>query len=144
MMPQWYLKQHGLDVFKDLDSRYVGSHESAILNVLQGVTALGCTWPPPWRIFQKTRPNDAARLTPLFLTETLPSVAVMARQDVPAALVAKVGDLLVHLNENVEGQRILATIEIPGFARADHATYQPVGAFITHFTEQVRPPQAER
>jgi hypothetical protein len=47
---------------------------------------------------------------------------------------------LVHLNENVEGQRILATIEIPGFARADHATYQPVGAFITRFTEQVRPP----
>ena len=33
---------------------------------------------------QKTRPAEAQQLTPLFLTETLPSVAVMARADVVA------------------------------------------------------------
>jgi phosphonate transport system substrate-binding protein len=144
MMTQWYLRRHGLDVFEDIDNRYVGSHESAILNVLHGSTALGCTWPPPWRIFQKTRPTEAAQLEPLFQTETLPSVAVMARADVPPALVARLGDLLVHLNENEEGRRVLAPIEIPGFAHAGHATYLPVSDFIARFSKQVRAPWAER
>jgi phosphonate transport system substrate-binding protein len=144
MLPQWYLKQHGLDMWKDIDTRYVGSHESAILNVLHGSTALGCTWPPPWRMFQKSRPADAQHLVPLFQTDTLPSVAVMARADVPPALVAKLGELLLHLNENEAGRQIVATIGIPGFARADHATYLPVSAFIARFSEQVRPPRAEK
>jgi phosphonate transport system substrate-binding protein len=144
MLPQWYLKQHGLDVGKDVVTHYVGSHESAILNVLNGSTALGCTWPPPWRMFQKDRPADARQLVPLFQTETLPSVAVMARADVPHELVEKLRDLLIHLNESEEGRRIVASIGIPGFAPADHATYQPVGEFIERFSEQIRAPQAEK
>ncbi len=144
MMPLWHLKQHGLDVFRDIDSRYVGSHESAILNVQQGTAALGCTWPPPWRNFQKTRPAEAQQLTPLFQTDTLPSVAVMARADVPPALLAQVREHLLNLNQSEEGRRILAQIGIPGFAPADHATYRPVSEFIARFAEQVRRPGAER
>ena len=144
MMPQWYIKQHGLDVFKDIDSRYVGSHESAILNVLQGSTALGCTWPPPWRAFQMTRPGEAQQLTPLFQTETLPSVAVMARADMPPELVDRVGQLLLRLDQDATGRSILAKIGIPGFAPASHATYMPVRDFVTRFSAEVRLPQAER
>ncbi len=144
MMPQWYLKQHGLETGRDVSSRYVGSHESAILNVLQGSTALGCTWPPPWRIFQKKHPTEAAQLAPLFQTETLPSVAVMARADVPAPLVEQLRGLLLHLHENEEGRNIVATIGIPGFIPADHTTYQPVSEFIARFTEQMRAPRAEQ
>jgi phosphonate transport system substrate-binding protein len=144
MLPQWYLKQHGLDVFKDIDSRYVGSHESAILNVLQGSTALGCTWPPPWRTFQKNRPADAQQLMPLFQTDTLPSVAVMARADVPADVVAQLRESLLRLHETEAGRDILAKIGIPGFAPADHATYLPVSDFIARFSAQVRRPEAEK
>jgi phosphonate transport system substrate-binding protein len=144
MLPQWYLKQHGLDVFKDLGTRYVGSHESAMLNVLQGATALGCTWPPPWRAFQQTRPVEAQQLMPLFQTETLPSVAVMARADVPPDVVAQVRASLLRLNETEAGRHILAKIGIPGFAPADHTTYLPVSDFITRFSAQVRRPEAER
>lgn len=144
MLPQWHLKQHGLDVFKDLDTRYVGTQESAILNVLQGTTALGCTWPPPWRSFQQTRAADAQQLTPLFQTETLPSVAVMARTDVPPALLEKVREHLLKLDQSEAGRGILALIGIPGFAVADHATYQPVSDFIARFSAQVRQPGAEK
>jgi phosphonate transport system substrate-binding protein len=143
MLPQWYLKQHGLDVFKDIDTRYVGSHESAILNVLQGATVLGCTWPPPWRRFQQARPAEAQQLTPLFLTETLPSVAVMARADVPPALLEKVLEHLLKLEQTEAGRGILVKIGIPGFVPADHATYQPVSDFIARFSKQVRMPEAE-
>jgi phosphonate transport system substrate-binding protein len=144
MLPQWYLKQHGLDVFKDLDTRYVGSQESAILNVLQGTTALGCTWPPPWRSFQKTRPAEAQQLTPLFQTETLPSVAVMTRADVPPAVQEKVREHLLKLDQSEAGRGVLAMIGIPGFAVADHATYQPVSDFIARFSAQIRQPGAEK
>lgn len=144
MLPQWYLKQHGLDVFKDIDARYVGSHESAILNVLQGAAALGCTWPPPWRTFQQTRPAEARQLTPLFQTDTLPSVAVMARADVPPEVVAQLREILLRLHATEAGRLIVAKIGIPGFAPADHATYLPVSDFIARFSAQIRQPRAEK
>jgi hypothetical protein len=35
-------------------------------------------------------------------------------------------------------------IGIPGFAVADHATYQPVSDFIARFSAQIRQPGAEK
>ena len=57
IMPQWFLHQHGVNVNRDIENRYVGSQESAIMNVYLGQTAAGATWPPPWRLFQKDRPR---------------------------------------------------------------------------------------
>ena len=39
MMPQYYLHTHGIDVNRDVETRYVGSQESSILNVLRGHVA---------------------------------------------------------------------------------------------------------
>lgn len=45
MMPQYYLHQHGIDVNRDIQNLYVGTQESAIMNVYMGNTVAGATWP---------------------------------------------------------------------------------------------------
>jgi phosphonate transport system substrate-binding protein len=139
MLPQWYLHSHGLDILKDLDNRYVGSQESSIMNVYLGQVAAGATWPPPWRAFAKERPEVAAALEIKWQTETLPNNGLVARQDVPEAVVEKVGELLFSLHTHAPGRVILAPMELSRFEPADDATYQPVRDFLARFEQEVRP-----
>jgi len=141
MLPQYYLHQHGLDVIHDVDNRYVGSQESAIMNVFLGHTAAGATWPPPWRALVKERPELARQLEIRWQTPPLPNNGLVARRDIPAALVARVGDLLFNLHKHPEGRAILERMELSRFEPANDATYQPVRAFLKSFSEQIRQPQ---
>ena len=61
IMPQYYLHTHGLDVNRDIENHYVGSQESSIMNVFLKQSAVGATWPPPWR--QSSGPNSYAPIS---------------------------------------------------------------------------------
>jgi phosphonate transport system substrate-binding protein len=138
IMPQWYLHGHGIDVQRDIDNRYVGSQESAILSALSGAVAAGATWPPPWRAFQKDHPQEAAQLKVLWETPPLLNNSVMARDDLPAALRERVRALLLTLHDNASGRTVLAGMETARFAPADDASYAPVREFVARFEREVR------
>jgi phosphonate transport system substrate-binding protein len=142
IMPQWFLHAHGIDVNRDLDNRYVGSQESAILNVHQRLTAAAATWPQPWRAFQREHPAEAAELKVLWETESLVNNAFMARDDLPAALVAEVRRLLLELDRSPEGRTVLAGMEIARFLPAEDADYQVVRRYVERFEREVRPVEA--
>jgi phosphonate transport system substrate-binding protein len=135
MMPQWYLHERGLDVNKEVKHRYVGSQESAIMNAYLGETAVGVTWPPPWRAFKREHPEQAAQLKVLWETPPLLNNSVMARDTL---LAQTVRELLTQLHEQAAGRVILAAIETARFHPASDASYAPVRAFITRFEAQVR------
>ena len=139
MLPQWYLHRHGLDVMHDIENRYVGSQESSIMNVYQGSTAAGATWPPPWRALSRERPELARELEVIWRTESLPNNGLVARADLPPATVAEIGQLLFHLHEHDEGRRILAAMELSRYEPASTATYRPVREFLKKFEAEVRP-----
>jgi phosphonate transport system substrate-binding protein len=44
LMPQYYLQTHGLNINTDIENIYVGSQESAIMNVLNRKVVAGATW----------------------------------------------------------------------------------------------------
>lgn len=139
MLPQWYLHSHGLNVLQDLDNRYVGSQESSIMNVYLEQTVAGATWPPPWRAFAKERPEVAKALEVKWRTEPLPNNGLVAREDVPQALVDEVGALLFALHTHARGREILAAMELSRFEAADYDTYRPVREFLARFETEVRP-----
>ena len=141
MMPQLYLQNHGINVVTQTKSKYVGSQESAIMNVYLKDTAVGVTWPPPWRAFQKEHPNEAAQLTVAWETETLINNSVMMRNDMPGPLVEIVKNTLYTLNQTPEGQRILAGMETDQFLPATNADYKVVDSFMNEFERKVRKPQ---
>ena len=124
MLPQVWLARQGLDVRAETESLYVGSQESAILSAYQGECAVGVTWSLPWRVFQRTHPAEAAELVAVWQTDPLINNAFMARDDLPADLVAQVRSALLGLATEDEGRALLLRLEIPRFNPADDVRYQ--------------------
>jgi len=137
MMPQQYLNDHGLPMTA-YESRYVGSQESSIMNVYLGDTAAGATWPPPWQAFQKDHPDLAEQLTVQWQTDSLPNNSLMARDDFPQDLLKQISGILFNLHNNEEGKIILARVPLSHFEPATDKTYEPVRAFVAHFSKTVR------
>lgn len=137
MMPKYYLATHGLDVHKDVRWRYTGSQESTIMSLYLGEVRAATTWPVPWKLMQRTRPEVAARLKLAWQTNTLPSNSVMAHERVPASVAEQVIRVLVAMADDPEGKRLLAASTFLRFERADDETYTPVRRFIEAYSRTV-------
>lgn len=138
MMPQYYLHTHGIDVNRDIESLYVGSQESSIINVLRGHVAAGAAWLVPWKTFKQESPGMAAQLEVKWQTESLPNNAWVVRDDVPPTLAEKVSKVLVGLSRTAEGRAILKKMGITRFEYASAETYQPVRQYLKVFSATVR------
>lgn len=143
IMPQYYLHTHGIDINRDIQNHYVGSQASSIMNVYLGKSAAGATWPPPWRLFQKDHPVEAAQLEVIWETPPLLNNSVMLRDDVPAALGAQVQKLLLDLGQTAEGRTVLSGMETARFHSASDASYERVREFIDRFEKEVRPVESK-
>jgi phosphonate transport system substrate-binding protein len=139
VMPQYFLHLQGININKDIQNSYVGSQESSIMNVYMGQVAAGATWPPPWRIFQKQHPAEAAQLKVIWETPALVNNSVMVRNDIPQAFRQQLTQTLLDLPTTLEGREILARMETARFHVADDASYDIVRNYITRFEKEVRP-----
>lgn len=138
MMPQYYLHQHGIDLHKDIENVFVGSQESSILQAYLGKAAVGVTWPPAWREFQKEHPREAAQLKVLWETAPLVNNAVLLRDDVPSEVATVIRQTLLELQQTPEGQALLLGMETAHFLPAVDADYAPVRQYISDFERDVR------
>jgi phosphonate transport system substrate-binding protein len=138
IMPQSYLHEHGVNINKDIENRYVGSQESSIMNAYLGQTVIAATWSPPWRAFQKDHPKEASELKLLWETPSLINNSVMARNDLPASLKKEIRKALLVLHETPEGRAILKGMETARFFEANDGTYDVVRDFIADFEKKVR------
>lgn len=143
MLPQAYLQRHGLSIQRDVHNLYVGSQESAILNVYLGNASAGTTWPVPWKGFQAEHPEQARELVVRWTTEPLINNSVVARDDVPAAVVQQVVAQLVQLHTTPEGRALLARLPLSRFEAASDAQYHVIRDFLADFEREVRPLQAQ-
>jgi phosphonate transport system substrate-binding protein len=123
VMPQYFLHKHGININTDIQNRYVGSQESSIMNVYMVQTADGATWPPPWRIFQRQHPVEAAQLKVIWETPTLASNSVMVRDDIPQVIRQQLLQALLNLSKTAEGREILARMETARFHAANDSSY---------------------
>lgn len=139
MMPQWYLYKHGIDVNKDVKNSYVGSQESSIMNVYLGKSAAGATWPPPWKAFIKERPEVAKEVMIKWETPALLNNGLVARKDIPDAIVEQVSQIVINLHTHDEGRKILKAMELSRYEKADQKTYEPVREFLKNFESRIRP-----
>lgn len=139
MMPQYFLYMHGLDVTRDVENLYVGSQESSIMNVYLGNVAAAATWPIPWNAFVKDQPEKAAALEVKWQTESLVNNSLMARDDIPPDVVAKVGRLFVALKDTDRGRAMLRELPISTFELANDATYDVIIGFLTDYSKSISP-----
>jgi len=138
LLPELFLKEHGVDPAKDIVQSFVGTHDSAMLNVCLGVTDAACTWPIAWQTFQKERPDQAKSIEVRWRTPSLPNNGLIALSTVPAPVRAKVAQALFHIHESPEGRRILTMAGVERFEPADNATFAPVSDFLARYNRRVR------
>lgn len=143
ILPQYFLHTKGININRDINNIYVGSQESSIMNVYLGKVAAGATWPPPWRLFQKTYPAEAAQLTVIWETPTLINNSVMVRDDVPQDIRSKVQRVLTELQLTNEGKGILSGMETSRFLLATDSSYDIVREYIKRFEKEVRPVESK-
>lgn len=140
MMPQYFLQSHGVNVMQDIDNKYVGSQESAIMNVFLGQTMAAGTWPPPWKEFRKKRPDVAKHLTVIWNTKPLIALGLVALPTIPEEIVSQVINLLTTPDEHGQDTHMLWRTEFSGVVdKANNETYFPVRDFLSRFSKEVRP-----
>lgn len=139
IMPQYFLHKNGINTNKDIQNDYVGSQESSIMSAYLGQSVAGATWPPPWRLFQKDHPAEAAQLKVIWETPSLVNNSVMVRDDVPVDISQGLRKALLDLPSTPEGMKILADMETAQFHIANDASYDIVREYIKRFEKEVRP-----
>lgn len=139
VMPQYFLHQHGIDVHRDIQNVFVGSQESSILAAYLGKSAVGATWPPPWRLFQRDHPTEAAQLKILWETPPLVNNSVMLRDDVPVAVAEVLRRSLLDLEKSPQGRAVLSGMATGRFHAANDRTYDKVRDYVEVFEREVRP-----
>jgi phosphonate transport system substrate-binding protein len=131
ILPKQFFMQSGLDVNRDIESLYVGSHDQSIMHVYSGKTAAGTAREFSWKAFQKTHPKEAAELEVKWKTEPLIDQAIVARNDVPKELTERIGKLLLGLHETAEGRTVLSNMSCSKFEAASDATYDDARKFFS-------------
>lgn len=132
MLPKYFLKSNGLNLSENT-LHYVGSQESAIMNVFMGKTLAAGTWPLPWELLIKSRPELAEVLEVKWLTEPLINNGLVALSTIPREHVKQVLDVLLELHNYAEGKKILGGIHVSCFETASDVTYLPVQKFLENY-----------
>ncbi|MCX6968466.1 MAG: phosphate/phosphite/phosphonate ABC transporter substrate-binding protein [Verrucomicrobia bacterium] len=138
MLPLYFLQTHGVDVSRDIRRLFVGSQESSIMSVYLGNSAAAATLPLRWKAFAEENPQIAAELVAKWETPPLVNNALVVRDDVPKEVVDKMASLLLGLQAQEEGRRILRAINVPEFENATDETYTPVVEFMKKYRSVVR------
>lgn len=133
MMTQLQLRQAGIDPQRDVQASYVGSHHASIMAVYSNSAVAGATWPLAWATFQHLHPAEAGELEVRFPTEPLVNLGIVARDDVPPALVRRVAELIADMHTTEKGRALLAQVPVTRFERAGDAQYQMVRKFIEQY-----------
>ncbi|MDD2880009.1 MAG: phosphate/phosphite/phosphonate ABC transporter substrate-binding protein [Rhodoferax sp.] len=138
MMPQLYLQKNGINVATDITNKYVGTHNSSIMNAYLHQSDISATWPTAWQAFEKSNPVEAADLKVIWQTPTLIQNAIVARNDVPPEVVAQVKRVLITLQDSAPGQQLLKGIDTTRFVSASDSDFEVVMTFMAEFNRLVK------
>ena len=141
MMPLYYLYEHGIDVSKEIQKRFVGSQYSSILNAYSSHTIAGATWPPPWESWVKENPQKAKEMEVVWQTESLINNGFIVRNDLNSTLAQSVADTLVALSSTPKGEELLENAGFAGFEYATNLHYDRVAKFLQKYDKAIGIPK---
>ncbi len=134
MLPKYFLFSRGLDLKGNI-LKYVGSQESSIMNVYFGKTKAGGTWPPPWELFIQRRPELAKQLVVKWETPSLVNNGLVIRKDIPDAHRRRILEIIFSLHKHEKGRKILKSMDLSRFERANSASFGMVREFMKKYSE---------
>lgn len=142
MLPLLWLHEHGVDVKRDIQVRYVGSQFSSILNAYANdAYACGST-SRFFRTWAKENPEKAKEMQVLWRTEPLPHNGIVARKDVDERLAGQVAQALAAMEKEVDQSQF--KIDQAHFELASDKTYEPMRDFLRRYDQAIGLPASMR
>jgi phosphonate transport system substrate-binding protein len=136
MLPLIYLHDHGVNI-KTATITHVGSPASALTHVYSGGYPACGVSVRHWRAWSKDNADKARALKILFTTPHLPHNAVIARDDVPAALAQQVASVLVGMDKDPALDQTPFQFDQNHYEHGTNQTYQPFAEFMRRYDEAI-------
>ncbi len=127
LLPLAYFKKHGKDYRTFLkESYFAGTHEDAILDVLNRKAEIGAA---KNTIYERLAASDGRINKELVILERSPEVpenGLAVRKGLDDSLKKKLRETLLTMHEDPEGAAILATFGVRKFIETNDTDYRPV------------------
>ncbi|MBI5286654.1 MAG: phosphate/phosphite/phosphonate ABC transporter substrate-binding protein [Deltaproteobacteria bacterium] len=134
---KWLEVNYGIDYYRDMKPRFVGSHDSAILAVFTRVTDAAGAIPHEFRTM-----NEKVKRELVVIGETTPhpQMPFAHHPRLDKGIVEKIKRTLLALDRSTpEGRKILDALEREGFEEADDKEYDIVRALADEYSKNGMP-----
>ena len=126
--PRWYLFQREINDMESYFDKvfFSGSHDTAVLAVYNREADLGAAKNHIYNKMVRENPKIGAELVVLEESRSVPSNGLAARADIPEGLRNKLKNILLNMDQNEEGKKILTDFGAISFVETNDSDYQPV------------------
>ncbi len=127
LSPQYALLKQGIDIKKHFRLLlHTGSHEGSITALLNNLADVAAVDEYIWTAYLKTHPEAGKRLHEIKRMGPYPFTPIVAGNEVNEKDINKISSILLKMNEDSEGKKLLAEFHLDGFVKKQPAFYQPV------------------
>lgn len=127
LFPAALLREHGIDLEKDLEYLYAGGHDKALQLLLNGDVDAAATFADARQRYAKEFPDALDDTEVLVYTEDIPGVSVTVSSKMNEDTVKKLKDALTEIAESAEGKELLARLfDIHGFSETKAEDYEVI------------------
>ncbi|GMT46764.1 MAG: phosphonate ABC transporter substrate-binding protein [bacterium] len=128
LFPISYFRSHGVKNLKDFFSEFyfTGSHDSSVYAVLDGRADIGCVKNTIYNNLISRDPTIKNELRIIAKSPLMPESTLCLRKDLPADIKKMIKEVLLTMDRNDEGRRILAKLQARRFIEASVEDFKPV------------------
>jgi phosphonate transport system substrate-binding protein len=125
--PYVFLKKHGINPDKDMTSIFAGSHDAAMLALINGDVDVAATYNDVRDDLVKDYPDIMKKTCILGYSEPIPNDGVVVSKNISPELTAKISQALIDIANSEKGKKLLETlINVTGFAPIKASAYDVV------------------
>jgi phosphonate transport system substrate-binding protein len=120
LFPLVFLKQHGVNNINGFFNRYyfTGSHASTIYAVLDGRADIGAAKSTVYKKLVKNDPSIGEELEIIAESFKVPEFTLCIRSEIDQRLRERLAEILVHMTDTPEGQRVLKQFQAQRFIKS--------------------------
>ncbi|MEC4686030.1 MAG: phosphate/phosphite/phosphonate ABC transporter substrate-binding protein [Nitrospirota bacterium] len=139
LFPLSYFRSHGVKNLNDFFSEYyfTGSHDSSVYAVLDGRADIGCIKNTIYNNLVSRDPTIKSELRIIAKSPLMPESTLCLRKDLPEDMKKMIKEVLLTMDRNEEGRKILAKLRAKRFIEASVEDFKPVYEMLKTLGEDI-------
>lgn len=128
LLPLAYFKENGIENYRTYlgETYFTGTHEDAIYDVLRGKADIAAAKNTVFDRLASENQAVADELRVLKVSPEVPENGLAVRKDLDPALIKKIKETLLAMNEDTDGQLVLERLGAQRFIETSDKDYEPV------------------